>query len=217
MQEKVNLRVDWATHEASKYACNNWHYSESIPKSKLVKCGVWEDEKFIGVVIFSYGANALLMSPYNLTMDKGCELTRIALTKHKSSVSQIMSLAIKKLKIFCPKLELIVSYADLDQNHLGIIYQATNWIYEGTTMENKHSAYIIKGKKIHNKTVGDFVNKRGKICNKENIKLLYKTNDVKKFYSKGKHKYLMPLTKYRRKQIKHLSKVYPKANKLGDG
>mgnify|MGYP003644400546 FL=1 len=108
MQEKVNLRVDWATHEASKYACNNWHYSESIPKSKLVKCGVWEDEKFIGVVIFSYGANALLMSPYNLTMDKGCELTRIALTKHKSSVSQIMSLAIKKLKIFCPKLELIV-------------------------------------------------------------------------------------------------------------
>ena len=53
------LKLDWATHEAATYAVEHWHYSHTMPKSKLVKIGVWEDGKFIGVVLFGVGATTL--------------------------------------------------------------------------------------------------------------------------------------------------------------
>ena len=39
--------------------------------------------------------------------------------------------------------EIIVSYAEVEQGHLGIVYQATNWIYTG--LSDKHSKWFIKG------------------------------------------------------------------------
>ena len=129
---KPDLKIDWATHEAAKYAVENWHYSKSIPKSKLVKIGVWENQKFIGVVIFSSGATPNLGSPYGLTQRECVELSRVALNKHFTPVSRILSIALKFLVNVNPKLRLVVSFADRDQSHHGGIYQATNWIYDGT-------------------------------------------------------------------------------------
>jgi hypothetical protein len=42
---KVDLKLDWATHAAAKYACENWHYSKCSPSplTKPVKIGVWFD------------------------------------------------------------------------------------------------------------------------------------------------------------------------------
>ena len=34
LSQKANLKIDWATHEAAKYACTNWHYSKSVPINK---------------------------------------------------------------------------------------------------------------------------------------------------------------------------------------
>jgi hypothetical protein len=42
---KADLRIDWATHAAAKYACENWHYSGCMPVGKLVKVGAWESGK----------------------------------------------------------------------------------------------------------------------------------------------------------------------------
>ena len=68
MQEKPKLKVDWATHEAAKHSCVNWHYSKCLPAGKLVKIGAWENSKFIGVVIFSRGddiwPNMAMYSPH---------------------------------------------------------------------------------------------------------------------------------------------------------
>lgn len=201
----VQLKLDWATHEAAKYACENWHYSKSIPKSKLVKIGVWENNKFIGVVIFSSGATPHIGSPYGLKQTDVCELTRIALTKHESKVSKILSLALKFLKTKNPKLKLVVSYADLDQNHHGGIYQATNWIYEGLVNQGNRGAFIIKGKKVHPRTIGLM----GGIQSLEWIKKNLDSN-AKEFFTKGKHKYLMVLDDKIKKNIIKLSKPYPK-------
>ncbi|MFE9277177.1 Mom family adenine methylcarbamoylation protein [Paenibacillus glucanolyticus] len=60
----IDLRVDWATHEAAKFSCENFHYSRSLPAGKSVKVGAWEDGQFIGVVIFSRGATQNIGSPY---------------------------------------------------------------------------------------------------------------------------------------------------------
>ncbi len=210
-ENKVDLKVDWATYKAAKYACEHWHYSKCLPTGKLVKVGAWEENKFIGVVIFSRGATPNLLKPYGLNQDEGCELTRIALTAHKSFVSKIIPRAIRFLKHNNPKIRLIVSFADQSQGHHGGIYQATNWIYTGTS--GGANFYKIHGKLIHPRSIGakglpQNINGAKKIdCN------------AKKVFVPGKHRYLMPLDKKMRKQILPLSQPYPKkqAAEAGDG
>ena len=203
--KKINLRLDWATHEAAKYACENWHYSKSLPSGKMVKIGVWEDGNFVGVVLFSQGATPHIASPYKMNLFDVCELTRVALTKHKSEVSKILSNAIKLLKKTCPKLKLIVSYADIDQNHAGGIYKANNWIYEGIKNQNTRSAFIIKGKKVHPRTIGSSGGVQSLTWIRKNL-----DPKAKEFISLGKHKYLFPLDEQTKTKIIHLHKPYPK-------
>lgn len=205
MQDKPKLKIDWATHEAAKFACENWHYSQVIPVGKLVKIGAWENNKFIGVVVFGRGANNNMLKPFDLNADEGCELVRIALKSHITPVSKILSFALKFLVKQSPELRLVVSYADADQNHHGGIYQATNWIYDGLKNANTMGAFIINGKKTHPKSV----HSKGI---KQTINAVRKHLDPKAivFYTKGKHRYLMPLDNAMRVKIKLLSKPYPK-------
>lgn len=150
----TNLRLDWATHEAAKYACENWHYSKCLPTGKTVKCGVWEDSKFIGVVIFSYGANNNSCKYFEVTQQQCCELTRVALTNHKSQVSRIIAIALKMLKKQSPGLLVCFSYSDkTNQSHHGGIYQAGGWLYLGERKTSDKGAYYkIRGKKIHGRS-----------------------------------------------------------------
>ena len=124
---KVDLRIDWATHDAAKYACLNWHYSRSIP-SASVKVGAWENGRFVGVVIFGRGAASEIGSPYNLPQDQICELVRVALRDHQTATSRILSLALKFLKRSNPGLRMVVSFADTAQGHtVGYIKRADGY------------------------------------------------------------------------------------------
>jgi hypothetical protein len=176
-----------------------WHYSKCLPVGKLVKVGAWEDGKFIGVVIFGRGANNNMLKPFGLDQDDGCELVRIALTKHITPVSKIMTFAVRFLKKSQPGLQLIVSYADPEQGHHGGIYQACNWIYTGPS--GKAIKIFYKGKWTHKKTVDDAgVNQ---------------TNLLKKTVT-GKHRYLMALDKNMSAKIAPLAKPYPMRVKKQD-
>lgn len=199
----VNLKLDWATHESAKFACEHWHYSKCLPKSKLVKIGSWENGVFVGVMIFSYGATEKLVNPYGLKMNQGCELTRIAFRHHSSPISRNLSIAIKMLKKSNPGLRLIVSFADTNENHHGGIYQATNWIYSGTSSD----CFFFKdknGKIWHPRNVSENLNLSGKMV---------RPSECQKIFKKGKHRYLMPLDSKMAEQIKKLSKPYPKRTK----
>jgi len=210
MQDKPNLKIDWASHDAAKYACENWHYSKSIPVPPLVKIGAWENGKFIGVVIFSRGASSNLMTPYGLKQDEGCELTRIALTKHKNTVSKIVKLALIFLKKNSPDLRLIVSFADPQYNHHGGVYQAGNWIYSGYTASSME--YWHKGKRLHSRQVSE----KGWNIQQGQQRKTVKPSDCKIIKTLGKHRYLMPLDKAMNDKIKLLAKPYPKRVKEQD-
>ncbi len=200
MKEKVNLKLDWCSYEAAKYAVEHWHYSRRMPKSKLNTIGVWEDDKFIGAIIFGYGATADLLSPYGLTMHQGCELVRVALTNHNAPVSKILSRAIKTLKAKNPGLRLLVSFADPSEGHHGGIYQATNWIYTG----DSQGCYFFrdkKGKIWHPRNVSEDLWRSGKVV---------RPSDCAKVWKPGKHRYLFPLDDAMKKQIEPLRKPYPK-------
>lgn len=196
------LKVDYCSYEAAKFACTHFHYSHSIPASRLIKHGVWEDGKWVGAVLYGKGATPAICSPYNLSDVQIVELVRIALTNHESNVTEIVSKSIKLLKKDNPKLELIVSYADSNQDHLGIIYQAGNWIYEGPIFSDN---IIINGKQTHRRTI---TSKYGT----SKIEWLRKNVDPNARINKQKckFKYLMPLTKRARRKYEHLHQSYPK-------
>ena len=200
----ADLKIDWASHEAAVYACKNWHYSKSIPVPPLVKVGVWENSKFIGVLIFSRGASSNLLKPYGLKQDEGCELTRVALTKHDTPVSRIMSIAFKFLQKSSPKLKMIVSFADPQYGHHGGIYQATNWIYSGDTAAGKE--YWYKGKRLHSRQVSE----KGWNIQQGVKRKTVKPSQCEILNTKGKHRYLMPLDKQVKESIMKLAKPYPK-------
>ena len=197
---KADLRIDWATHAAAKYACENWHYSGCLPSSlqKRVAVGAWENGKFVGVVVFGHGANPQIGSPYGLTINECVELTRIALKpNHASPVSRIVRLALKFIKESQLGLRLIVSYADQAQGHHGGVYQAGNWLYVGS-MKGVPSL-LYKGKVWHAKAL------RTSFPN-----LKQSDPSIVKVPVGDKHKYLMPLDAEMRKQIAPLAKPYPK-------
>ena len=204
---KTDLKIDWATHEAAKYACEKWHYSQSVPVPPIVKVGVWENEIFIGVVLFSRGASGNLLKPYGLEQTEGCELTRVALSKHKSQVSRIVSIAIKFLQKKTPSLRLIVSFADPQQGHSGGIYQAMNWLYVGDTAKGRE--FWSNGKKWHSRQVSE----KGWNIQQGNVRKTIKPSECDVVITPGKHRYLMPLDSDMRKQIEPLAKPYPKRAK----
>ena len=210
-KQQVKLRLDWCSHDAARYACKNWHYSGCIPKSKLVKIGVWENDKFIGCVIYSYGANNQLGVQYKLNMTEICELTRVALTTHITPVSRILAISQKLLKQLCPGLRLIISYADLDQGHSGGIYKANGWIYQGIADIGGKGSFIINGKKVHAKSIWTTYGK-----GTQNLDWLRKNLDPLAEYhvTRGKHKFLMPLDSGMREQISILSRPYPKLKRV---
>jgi hypothetical protein len=190
---KADLKIDWATHEAAKYAVENWHYSECMPAGKLVKVGVWEYGKFIGVVLFGRGANNNLGSPYGLEQTEICELVRIALTKHKTPVTQVVAFALRFLKKQSPGIRLIVSYADPMQGHHGGIYQGGNWLYVGRSQAQ--AEVIVNGKIMHKRTANALF---GTIKGLQKSAILWK------------HKYLYPFDDSLKKKLEALKKPYPK-------
>jgi hypothetical protein len=201
---KPILRINWCSYDAAKFAVRRWHYSRSLPCAKTARMGVWEDDRFIGAIVFAWGANRHLAGEYGLKMTECTELCRVALKKHVIPVSRILSIAVKMLKREMPGIRLLVSYADLNQGHEGKIYQASNWVFVGET--GHEAGIMLKGKLTHRRTINS---KYGT----STIEWLKKHVDphASRHEGKPKYKYLLPLDNEIGERIKSLSKSYPNA------
>jgi len=205
------MRLEIASYKAIKYACLNFHYAQSIPVNTF-GYSVFNDKKeWCGVILYGTGANNNLATQYNLKQGNVLELVRMALNGKHESTSKALAISLKLIKKDLPLCKLIISYADKDQNHNGIIYQATNWFYVGESMVNKKDAsYIIDGKRIHGKTISDKCKRFGLVKNIENAKKVYKAKEIIEYITRGKIKYIYPLDKSLIPLCKSLSKPYPK-------
>ena len=202
-----------ANNKAIEYACKMFHYSKTVPVNSLGYNVYNSRQEWCGVILYGTGANNHIADMYKLCQGQCLELTRVALNGKQECTSQAIAMSIKQLKKDCPNVRLIVSYADVDQNHLGTIYQATNWIYVGTNLQNsKDGSWIINGKRTHGKTISDLIKRKGglKGLSRENYIRKYFDANAIEYITKGKRKYLMPLDKQIRKQIEPLRKQYPK-------
>jgi len=211
MSSKHEAKLDWCSHAAAKYAVTHWHYSGSLPPP-MMRVGVWEQSEFIGCILFARGASSKLLNHYGLQMTEGCELVRIALNNHATSVSRLVAIAVKSfVKSKCPALRLVVSFADLFQGHHGGIYQAGGWIYAGTTAPSKMYRDA-KGKLWHSRMikksgVGTVFGKRRRVLTPDECEAIAVP---------GKHRYLLPLDNDMRKKLAPLRKQYPKRERSAD-
>ena len=190
-----NIKIDYVDHKTALFACKRWHYSKRIPVNKLVKIGIWEEDIFIGVIIFGVGASSHLHEQFKIERYEVCELVRVALNRHKIEVTYLVKRSLQFLKKSNPKLKVCVSFADPSEGHIGRIYQAGNWIYTG----------------ISNKTIEFFYN--GKWRHKTDIFKRLSKDNIQKLHTRvkqGKYRYVMPLNKKERRQIVKSSKPYPK-------
>lgn len=193
--DKPILKVAPCSHAAAKYAVENWHYSRSLPAGKLFKVGAWEGEKYVGAVIFAYGANGNIGKPYELVQIEVCELVRVALRDHIWPVSRILRFAMKKMREHNPGIRLCISYADTGQGHHGGIYQAGGWIYAADATGTDMVLDKVTRKPIHARSYfAKYGTKKG---------ASWVTVPIK-------HKYLYPLDEAMKRKIEPLRKPYPK-------
>jgi len=143
------------------------------------------------------------MAYIGLKMFEYCELVRVALNKHKTEVTRIISISIKLLKKQSPKLKAIISFSDPERNHLGIIYQAGNWLFCGTTKQA--TVYELNGRLYHNRVVNPGALQFGR-----KAKASIDKTKAKKRLALPKYRYVYILNNSVKEQIEKLSKSYPK-------
>ena len=190
------MRLEIASRKAIEYACKNFHYAKIVPAHAFGFSVFNIKNEWCGVITYGGGAGAYMGSPYGLTFGKYLELNRMALNGKQESTSKAMSISIKLIKKMNPTIKLLISYADKGQNHLGIIYQSTNWYFVDESESSGEEVYY-KGKWSHNRTPSEKLSK-------ENYRLL------KKRVKAGKYKYLYPLTIDMKELCEKLKKPYPK-------
>jgi len=194
-----------ASQKAIKYACMNFHYAKAIPVNTTGFSVFSRKNEWCGVILYGSGATINIAKPYGLVAGQVYELVRMALNGKQESTSKAMAISLKLLPKVLPLCKMVVSYADIDQDHIGTIYQATNWYFVGETNVGMRSGFIINGRKTHNKTI------HGKGV-KQSLDEVRKHLDPKAepYVTKGKRKYLYPLTKDMRQMCEDLAKPYPK-------
>jgi hypothetical protein len=141
--------------EVSRAECEPFilgiHYAHRWPSiSKAF--GLFDDGELIGVVTYGTPPSASLRR--GLAGDDYAqhvlELNRLCLLHNRpNEASRLVSASLKKLGN-----SVVVSYADTEQGHLGIVYQATNFLYCG--LSAKRTDWKVKGREhLHGQTIAD--------------------------------------------------------------
>jgi hypothetical protein len=189
------MRLEKASYKAIQYACLNFHYAKTVPASSIAYSVFNEKKEWCGIVSFCYPSGVMSGKQFDLRQGEFIELNRMALNGKQKSTSQVLSIAIKLFKKQNPTVKLLISYADKGQEHYGVIYQATNWIYLGEN-ESSGKDYFYNGKWRHDRTLNTY--------SKE---FLSKLETRKR---SGKRKYIYPLDKSILNYCKSIAKPYPK-------
>lgn len=132
-----------------------WHYSKSIKGVKSTYCfGLFDGDNLIGAMLFGDVGMANAWKKYANKREEILELRRLCCIDDtpKNTESYFIGKCLKYLKKETP-IRHIVSYADSNQGHEGIIYKATNFEYKGLTSPGRVIVRLSDGKQYHDKTI----------------------------------------------------------------
>ena len=157
----------------------NRHYARRLCTISYA-FGIFDNTALIGVITYGMPASNSLCEGVCGKENKKLviELNRLIIDSNKKNVaSMLVSRSLKML----PKPLVVVSYADTGQGHVGYIYQATNFLFTGTTKERTDMGSASGGHSRHGKASNERVNRSTKhryiyICgNKKQKKQLVKS------------------------------------------
>jgi len=195
--------------EAKPLILNN-HYSHVWTMCSFAY-GIYNNGLLIGCAVYGIPvgrlAAASICKEYK---PKVLELTRLWIADDYGCNIESYSLSQTFTYLKKKSIEVLLAYSDPDVGHLGKIYQATNWLYQGNAIQKVDSYWFtIFGKRLHERTV---VSKYGS-ANMESLRKIDK-NVTRKYMSK-KHRYIYILTDKKTKRkilkdLKHPIIEYPK-------
>jgi hypothetical protein len=200
LENYIIKRIDY--HTAMKIIVEKHYLHRKAPCSNAF--GLFLNDECKGVVVYGTPSSAPLRRGIagDENVNNVVELTRLWVCDSvpRNGESFLIGNTLKQ----CGK-EIVVSYAEIEQGHLGIVYQATNWYYTG--LSAKRTNWVVEGIDRHCQTIAD------KYTSKE-LKELYGD----KFSLKPrprKHRYVFMNAKGKRKKellqsLKYKIMPYPK-------
>ena len=133
------------------------HYAKRMPSISYAY-GLFKLNDLVGIISYGSPASPSLCKGIAGEQNKSLviELNRLVLKHNRKNEASILIGASFKL---LPKPKIVVSYADTQQNHYGVVYQATNFLFTGTSKprtdmagkNGKHSRHHLgdKTKRVH--------------------------------------------------------------------
>lgn len=200
IKEKITetLCIKEITYNDTKRWLLEKHYAHRMP-SISYSYGLFRGEDILGIV--TYG------SPPSQSLCRGIcgddfkkhvlELNRLVINSiaPHNSASYLVGRTLKML----PRDSIIVSYADTSMEHIGKIYQATNFIYTG--LSDKRTEWKEKGKNTHSKSV----------CEMYGIDFMKtQPNRFEVVQRPRKHRYILFRNKKHLRNLKYPILPYPK-------
>lgn len=187
-----------------------------------------DDEKLIGCIIYGnpVGRSAAASISNELKIDEVYELVRLWIAdvpNSKNMESYCLGQSFHWLRKNRPKIKALLSYADNEAGHTGVIYQSTNWLYQGNSQLALMPNYSVSltGPDVgyewtHSRTVSE----RYGSHNVDHLKKQIGQTFWRKKES-SKHRYIYILANGKEKQnlirnLKHKTYPYPKKDVHND-
>ena len=133
-----------------------WHYSKSINGVMgTFYFALYDKDSLIGAMIYGNLGMANAWKKYADEPQKVLELRRLCCIDDtpKNTESFFIGKTLRMLKQIDKQIEVIVSYADTNYNHTGIIYKASNFKYLGKTAKGKVIIRKSDNKIYHDKAI----------------------------------------------------------------
>ena len=142
---------------------HRWHYSHDTNGVQQTQCfALFDGNRMIGAMIYAIPSMPATAAKYNPDNPLRCwELRRLCCIDDTptNTESYFIGQTLRWLRQNTD-IEVIVSYADLEQGHEGVIYKASNFHYIGQS--GGSSILMVDGKKYHNRSMNQILKPYGR-------------------------------------------------------
>ena len=198
-----SIRITPIGFQIAKRVLVEHHYLHSMPGGTQICLGALVGDRLLGVLTFGVGPTNAHRLVDGATPSDCVTLTRLWLSDElpKNSESRVVGIALRSLRA-ATTLKFVLTYADPNAEHVGTIYQATNWIYIGRS-QAMPLLDLGDGVGRHTRTVAhDFGTHSLKHFRRHGM-------DVKRIPQVPKHRYIYFLERSWRDQLKAEQLPYP--------
>jgi hypothetical protein len=209
---KSDYHIELIDKKIAKDVIIKNHYSKKWSSCRYA-IGLFRDNKLVGVAVYGFPVGRQVVKSISPILENKdvLELTRLFVYDSEPRNSETMFLGLTFGYLKKQNVKVIISYSDPLYGHVGTIYQAANFLYQGNnTMLIKGYSYKINNEIYHARSA---VAKFGSVKNEVLIKI---DPNYKKIELLKKHRYIYLLDKKSKKKIlktiKHPILSYPKNN-----